>query len=286
MENLVARARISMLVLLVGVGGLVWAALESTPDVVALGRRVAENIDWMRREVLPEDLKTYRRYQQADDTPFDREMIVRGLTVTEVLALRRGLRYVDFVDLYEDRDEAAMEEFRKVSEAINEIEAAYTMSDVSGEATLARLEQRLRTTIQVPLVDRPVEASRAIAVWTLAFVVIFLYLFSLAEAMRSRARLIRDEKGIDFVFFHPTPLGPILGATWLLMPGVAAVLLTARGFTPALFGVLTAVILLVLATLIVWRLMVARGSFQLALRALDRESEERQAANPGDRAHG
>lgn len=269
MEGLIARARLTLLGLLLGSLSLLWVALEESVDIIALGRSIAENSIWMGTQFLPESLTTYHGYVMADDTPFMPDELVRITRVADILEMRQGLSYADLEGLVENNDEVGMQMFRNLRTDINRLETLFYSSGLPQGASLGHLELRLKKTIKIPLLNHIVPAARACTAWGLAFLILMTYFSGLIETISYRAPLVENDKGIDFIFFHCSWVSPLLGVAWLFSPAFAFYWVSAGRIVEPWKGFSAMAVLFLFALVLIRRVALARSRFFQRLAELD-----------------
>lgn len=129
-------------------------------------------------------------------------------------------------------------------------------------------------TIKVPFIEEEVPTADAIMLLSIGVAFPLIYLLSLASALNGCIDFSKDEEGFNFLFFHPSRIGPALGISWLLLPsGVIALGIYRLGrFSFSWLGT----IILATGILVTWRLLMVRRRLRVK-RTVTLQAQGRRA---------
>jgi len=102
-------------------------------------------------------------------------------------------------------------------EQVPKIQRIYLSSGLGDKSTIGDLEQALKQTVRVPVINETVPVEPALLVIGIGIVFLLLYLVSLLLSLRTA---IGSTDGIprDWIFLHSGPIGVPLGIGWISLP--------------------------------------------------------------------
>jgi hypothetical protein len=89
---------------------------------------------------------------------------------------------------------------------------------VDANETILEAHRALRMKIKVPILNVSVTQLEVNKLFALSIGIILCYLLSTTLAMHRLCKIAPLEEMLQWIFFHPTPIGTALGIIWLLFP--------------------------------------------------------------------
>ena len=126
---------------------------------------------------------------------------------------------------------------------------------VKETATILEVHRTLQDRPTIPFLNMRVDPPKLNQYFGWSVSLILAFVLSTTFAMHRLAKTASVDKSVAWLFFHPTPLGPILGTLWLFFP--AAVLALNQQWVEA--TIVGALSVAVVASAIACRLAIKRG---------------------------
>lgn len=197
---------------------LAWACIASWGDPVAIGVRLYSAITYVPEGQRSDAMKSFLTTVDQQ-TGSERRDKMRHVKVDTALAI--GTNGAPVIASTESRDL----KLRLVEETLRELQAACLLAGTPKSGTspmnFEELQNLTPTKVKLPFVEQEVNSNTAVGVLALGMIGPFLYLISLMLAMRAAMDKAPSSEGAGWVFFHPQPLGFIVGTLWLCAPAIA-----------------------------------------------------------------
>lgn len=226
MDAIVQRTRLAMNLQLLSALFMLWTLQHEEIDVIGVGMSATDECTFFSSRLeLPAQFKTFIRYELADGTAYDKRGLIGSTRVDHILGIQGSITSnftEEFNEISDDAGrESLYESLSHLRSAIQRIENAHSRTGLPPHVTLAQLDEALKTSVRLPVINESVSVSSAVFVFGTALLALSAYLLSCSQAIRVAAATKKDEKGNDWLFFHPGWLGPTLGVIWLAAPPLA-----------------------------------------------------------------
>jgi hypothetical protein len=112
---------------------------------------------------------------------------------------------------------------------------------LDANATILEAHRALQKKLEVPVLNLNVKQSELNQFFALSIGLILFYLLSTTFAMHRLCKTAPSEEILQWIFFHPTPVGIVIGVLWLFSP-VATLAANQRWVEATVVGVLVSVV--------------------------------------------
>ncbi len=292
MEQMTARARAVMNLMLLATIILAWTGFHKRPNVLQLGLNIfqlAQNATKLQKpEKFDEFISQVRMYrlQGSDDA-----QAIGSVKVSTILSLAD----LDMKSLFprtktlskkiESTVEAKMPqvfealgldlsatavrqysityspEAQRFQRYLDQLDRFFADSKATEKASMKELHDKVIPKIEIPFLKQKVPIEIATTLLSLGLLPVFLYFISICRAMKVESQLTQERKGTDWIFFHPGRLGVCLAILWLSGPSLMVLAgWISIGF-PKNLSPAFVLLLASLAAFSVWAALSARRSF-------------------------
>ena len=112
---------------------------------------------------------------------------------------------------------------------------------VNDKATILEAHRALQRKVGIPILNLSVNQSELNKYFALSVGLVLIYILSTTLVMHSLCKTAPIEEIMQWIFFHPTPVGAVLGTLWILFPAITLAV-NQQWLEAAILGVLALVV--------------------------------------------
>lgn len=112
---------------------------------------------------------------------------------------------------------------------------------IDEKATLLEAHRALQKNVRIPILNLSVNQSELNKYFSLSVGLILIYILSTTLVMYRLCKTAPLEESMQWIFFHPTPVGIVIGSGWILSPA-ATLALNQQWIEASVLGALASVV--------------------------------------------